>query len=212
MRDLTEYGLNKDYDFREIHISTTSDISEVHEKILKNISPAIIDLEKAGLINGYHFILHAQIDMRLSSDSWDKKEIKIKEILRKHGLSDDLTPWGPMSPDRYGGETGVLLCYNNLEMNSRLISALVELRDKTGDDNAKALQERLICNQWSHYLYIQYGITNDKQIGVEFNNALGWLETIVVKNQGDPAAKEFAERVLTHMEGTINKLKQQWLS
>lgn len=207
LRNLLDYGLKKSYDFKEIHVPTNRKLPDVHDKIFNYISPAIIELEALKLINGFHFILHESIDLRISAEDWSKNEKRIKKILRKYNLSDDLKNLGPMPPEKYGGVIGVILCYNNLEFNSRLISALVDTRKHTDDINMKRLQEKLLYNQWVHYLYSQYGFNNIEQIIYEFRDSLIWLETLVNKH---PEAKDFANSVLNKFSDTINQLKNKF--
>ncbi len=207
LRKLLDYGLKKSYDFKEIHVPINHEIADVHDKIFNYISPAIIELEALKLINGFHFILHKSIDFRISAEDWNKNEKEIKKILRKYKLSDDLKNLEPMPPEKYGGDIGVILCYNNLEFNSRLISALIDTRKHTDDINMKKLQEKLLYNQWVHYLYIQYGFTNDIQIRLEFIDSLNWLVTLVNNN---PDAKDFAIKVLDDFSNIINQLKNKF--
>lgn len=53
-RNLLDYGLKESYDFKEIHVQTSRELSDVHDKIFNYISPAIIELEALKLINGFH--------------------------------------------------------------------------------------------------------------------------------------------------------------
>ena len=210
LRKLLDYGLKKSYDFKEIHVPINHELADVHDKIFNYISPAIIELEALKLINGFHFILHKSIDFRISTEDWSKNEKRIKKILRKYNLSDDLKNLKPMPPEKYGGDIGVILCYNNLEFNSRLISALVDTRKHTDDKNMKKLQEKLLYNQWVHYLYIQYGFTNDIQIRLEFLDSLNWLVTIVNNNPENIEVKDFANKVLDDFSHIINQLKNKF--
>lgn len=215
IRKLSDYGLKESYNFKQTHIpvdlnttDTAKRIAEVHDRIAAHVSPVITELESLALINGFHFILHGSIDLRISSGDWDKNENRIKEVLRKHGISNDLENWGPMSPERYGGPVGVILCYNNLEFNSRLILALIDAQKHTDDIATKQCQERLVHNQWVHYLYIQYGLLNDVQVQLEFSDSLEWLMTIVSR---DPRSIGFANSVLDWMSQEITKLKNKLL-
>jgi hypothetical protein len=129
-------------------------------KSLKKLSHLTIrDLESQKLSNGFHHLIHEDIDLRLSCEDWPKHESKIKEVLSIHSISLDLKDWA-MPPEQYGGEIGVLLCYNNLEFNSRLSLALVELIVGTEDISLKESQERLCPHQWVHYLCNQFGYLN----------------------------------------------------
>lgn len=210
LRNLLDYGLKESYDFKEIHVPTNRKLPDVHDKIFNYISPAIIELEASKLINSFHFILHKSIDFRISTKDWNKNEKGIKKILRKYNLSDDLKNLEPMPPEKYGGDIGVILCYNNLEFNSRLISALIDTRKHTDEINMKKLQEKLLYNQWVHYLYIQYGFTNDIQIRLEFLDSLNWLVTLVTNNPENIEVKEFANKILDDFSNVINQLKNKF--
>jgi len=209
MREVSEYGLKESFDFKETHISTNHTIPDIHEKILNYIAPTVVELEALELINGFHFILHKEIDFRISSDRWSKSKEEIKEVLRQHNLSDNLKNWGPMPPEPYGGNIGVTLCYNNLEFNSRLILALLDAQ-KNADDNMKKQLENLIYNQWVHYLYIQYGYKNDVQIQLEFQDSIRWLRTIVSNNSRSKEVIDFANRILDWMKNAIDQLKREF--
>ncbi|MBA7490747.1 hypothetical protein ES702_01290 [subsurface metagenome] len=210
LRKLLDYGLKESYDFKEIHVPTSHELADVHDKIFNCISPAIIELESLKLINGFHFILHEKIDLRISAENWNKNEKGIKKILRKYKLSDDLNNWEPLSPEKYGGVIGVILCYNNLEFNSRLISALIDTQKHT-DNTAKKDQQRwLLYNRWVHYLYIQYGVTNHVQSQREFQNSLIWLKAFVNSNPENREVKNFANRILDDFSNKINQLKNEF--
>lgn len=210
LRNLLDYGLKESYDFKEIHVQTSRELADVHDKIFNYISPAIIELEALKLINGFHFILHESIDFRISAEDWNKNEKRIKKILRKYNLPDDLNKWEPLSPEKYGGVIGVILCYNNLEFNSRLISALIDTQKHTDNAAKKEQQKWLLYNQWVHYLYIQYGVTNHVQSQHEFQNSLIWLEIFVNSNPENKEVKDFANSILNKFSDTINQLKNKF--
>ena len=206
---LHKYGLKDTFDFKEIHFPTTSELTDIHSIIRKKVGPLIFDLENKKLINSYHFILHKDIDLRLSTFDWISNEPKIKDILCLHNIDDNLQIWGPMPPNKYGSEIGVNLCYNNLEYNSRLICALIELHHLTDDLALKKTQEYFIYNQWVHYLYVQYGIKNHIQVQYEFQDALNWLETFVQNNKSKPRIKELANQILDKMLEMTNDFKKR---
>ena len=204
MEKVLDYGLKESYNFKEIHVPTTQDLDDIHDKVVTDISPAIIELETSKLINGFFFISHKAIDVRLSSNNWKKNEKKIREILRKHKLSDDLKNCEPLPPEDYGGDIGVILCYNNLEFNSRLIMALLDAQKLTDDMNMKRQLEGLL-HQWIHYLYIQYGIYNELEMDSEFRRSLSWVWRLYEKSND----KEWANTVLKDMNNAINQLKNK---
>ncbi len=105
------------------------------------------------------------------------------------------------------------LSYNNLEFNSRLIIALLDA-EKTDDITVKADSKRygynfLLCTQWVHYLYIQYGIRNDAQSLLQFADSLGWLRELISNNPQDIEVRNFANRVLHNMSRDIAQFIQR---
>ena len=195
--DIRTLGLKSIYVFKETHISTSHARHDIHEKLRQVVSPVIRDLESEGLINGFHHIIHKDIDLRLSCHDWQQYEPRIREVLRIHTISTDLKDWGPMPLESYGGETGVLLCYNNLEFNSRLSLALIELIHETDDESIQEAQHALCPHQWVHYLCNQFGYLNPDQILFELNDAFVWLQTLVTKNPGNRQIISFAADTLT---------------
>ncbi len=183
--DISALGLKTCYAFKETHIPTSGERRDIHQALGKVIAPAIRDLEYHKLINGFHHTIHKDIDLRLSCEDWPECESTIKELLSIYLISPDLKDWS-MPPEKYGGDIGVLLCYNNLESNSRLSLALVELIEETEDKSLTHAQERLCPHQWIHYLFNQFGYLNLDQIIFELNDAFVWLETIVDKYKGNP--------------------------
>jgi len=107
-RKMSDYGLKKSYKFKEIYIPLDK-IDDFYNKVATQITPTIIELETLDLINGFHFILHQAIDLRLSCNDWNKNEKKIKEILKEHKLPENLKDCGSLSPEKYGGDIGVNL-------------------------------------------------------------------------------------------------------
>jgi len=59
----------------------------LHFVIRTKILPAILELEHRGLINGFYFIMHEKLDLRLSCDSWEEKEQDIRTVLVNNGIS-----------------------------------------------------------------------------------------------------------------------------
>ena len=203
--DVHTLGLRSSYDFRETHIPTTKLKEDLREKLRTIVSPAIRDLESKGLINGFHHIVHEHIDLRLSSADWALNEEKVKQVLAAHAISTDLKRWEPMPAAQYGGPVGVILCYNNLEFNSRLALALAELMYDTADESVRKQQEKLCPHQWVHYLCNQCGCLNAEQVLFEFNDAFLWLKSLV--DSGGPQGKLYAEDVLAKLKAFVAKFE-----
>ena len=169
MKTLKMLGLKTNYNFKEVRIflPRKRTVGDIHDKIFFKIIPIITDLEEGRLINGFHFILHEHIDLRLSCSNWDKKGGMIEDGLNALWIEDSLVPWIGLDPNLYGDEVGVNLCYNNLEFNSRLIMGIIQA-NYTGDrepyKKRRALFEEqrnnFIYAQFPHYLRAQFGIQN----------------------------------------------------
>jgi hypothetical protein len=206
--DLASLSLKTSYSFKEARIPVSHDRNSIHERLRQTVAPAIRDLESQRLINGFHHIIHENIDLRLSCDEWPNKEPAIKDVLALHGIPTELRAWGPMPSERYGGELGVLLCYNNLEYNSRLTLALVELIAATHDDTLLHWQDRLCPHQWVHYLCNQFGYLNPAQIQFELEDAFVWLRTLLANNPGNPQAISFARSVMNELKNRVAQFEQ----
>ena len=204
-------GLKTSYCFKEAHIPTSHERYDIHKKLRELIAPTIRDLESRGLINGFHHIVHDFIDLRLSCDDWGRDEARIKEVLQSHSIPADLTGWGPMPADQYGGERGVLLCYNNLEFNSRLSLALIELINETDDEQTLQMQQNLCPHQWIHYLFNQIGILNLEQIEFEFNDAFVWLRSAVVRSGNNPQATSRAKGIIERFRKQATQFENDML-
>lgn len=204
-------GLKSSYVFKETHISTSHERNNIHRVLKKFVAPAIRDLESEKLISGFHHIVHKEIDLRLSSDDWNKNESKIKEVLAAHSISTDLEDWELMPSESYGGEIGVLLCYNNLESNSWLFLALVDLMDETNDKTIRQKQERLCPHQWFHYLCNQAGYNNFNQIRFELNDAFEWLESLVLTYGDDPTVHSITANILEEFRDAITRFEHRFM-
>jgi hypothetical protein len=178
--NIEAFGLKSSYTFKETHIPTSHKRDDIHRILRELVAPTVRDLESEKLINGFHYIVHKEIDLRLSSHDWSQHEARIREVLAAHSISPDLEEFQDcheMPREQYGGETAVLLCYNNLEFNSRLCLALVELVSHTSDKTIREKQQNLCPHQWVHYLCNQAGYLNLDQVKFELNDALIWLES-----------------------------------
>jgi hypothetical protein len=110
-----------------------------------------------------------------------------------------------MPAKRYGGDIGVVLCYNDLEFNSRLCLALAELMNETQDDHILQMQKTLCPHQWVHYLCNQFGYLNIDQITFELDDALIWLESLITQNQGNPAVSSIVRDILNSLRQAMDQ-------
>lgn len=204
--DIEALGLKSFYNFKETCIPTSREISDIHQKLRQIVTPTIIELESKKLINGFHYLIHHDIDLRLSCNDWNRHESSIKKILAEHSVATELTNWA-MPPETSGGEIGVFLCYNNLEFNSRLSLALIGLINKTSDKSIRQAQENLCPHQWVHYLCNQFGYLNLDQIRFEFNDAFRWLELMVSSYKEDVEMISFEKDTISELRRFANQLE-----
>ena len=202
---LEEFGFKTKYHLKQTQIdvdifSRDSVESQVAEKII----PAILELESEKVIDGFYFIMHGKLDFRLSSNAWDENESKVKEILRKHGISDDLKHHEDFQEDEIAN-----LDNNCLEIISRLMMAYLSLKDRHGQEKfSEKLHE--IPQHWIHYMYDQFGIVNLYEAVDHFNSAFIWLLTALNKNQCDvPYCIDILEKVKKAADEHIDGLKKR---
>jgi hypothetical protein len=207
-----DFGLKASYEFKQTHIPTSHRRDDILRQLRDTVSPAVRELESRRLINGYHHIVHQEIDLRLSCGDWSQHEPDIRTTLEAHSISPELTEWGPMPPERYGGDIGVVLCCNNLEFNSRLCLALAELMDETCDPSTQQMQERLCPHQWVHYLCNQFGYLNWDQIVFEVNDALVWLQSMITRHRDHPQVLSDARRIVESLRQAVDEFEDRWLS
>ena len=207
-------GLKSSYMFKETQIPTSRKRHDIYQLLNKFVAPVIRDLEYKNLINGFHYIAHKNIDLRLSCNDWPKHEASIRKVLSAHSISPDLKDWktcDEMPPDNYGGKTGVLLCYNNLEFNSRLCLALVELMYETEDETIRKKQEALCPHQWIHYLFNQSGYLNLDQICLELNDAAIWLEKEMNNHAYVAQVRSEASEILKELRNVITRFDRTFM-
>jgi len=176
------------------------------------VAPAIRDLESKSLINGFYHIIHEDIDLALSCDDWEEKEGRIAEVLEGHSISTDLTYGGNLWPEDYGGDGGATLTENNLELNSRLVLAILEVTADTSDDATLAVLDRQCPHQWVHHLCNQFGLNNLQESVFDFNSAMVWLETIMRNNQGIPEVISEVRRILDYFKGRLGLFEDTYFN
>lgn len=120
-----------------------------------------------------------------------------------------------MPPAQYGGETGVLLCYNNLEFNSRLCLALAEFISETDDNGARQHLYDLCPHQWVHYLCNQFAVLNLEQVAFELQDALRWLRGLLSTLENAKGHLSSEERsaltcLLDNHKGEIKQIEEMF--
>ena len=125
--NLENIGFKSQFKFKETHIELqTLSHEEIKKQLLEKVYPAIMGLNKEGLINSFHFLNHRdpsyRIDLRISSLDWGKNEQRITEILNKNSITTPLKNF-ELHVDRNttidrGGE---LIFCNILEQESKAV-------------------------------------------------------------------------------------------
>jgi len=154
--------------------------------IIEKVGSLIHDLERAALIDGFHFIMHNTLDIRVSV----KEEVnvsKVEEIASRYGIRERLEYLGTSGDapaELYGGIVSQELDHQALTSFSRLLIKLlrfgnfVENEYKGPDREEHLMGIQRLTHQWIHYLYIQQGINNVEQIRQELNDAFNWVRTV----------------------------------
>lgn len=202
---IDKLGFKTEYYFKETQIPVIP-FTKTHfeEQIRKRVTPAILELESGDLINGFYFLMHQHIDLRLSSDSWDEKQAKIENILAEKGIPPKLRHYKGLRSDDFKN-----LDDNNLELNSRLMIAYLLIRDSAVAEEQKTFEQQ-VPFRWVHYLYNQFGYLNLHQAMFEFESALFQLAEALRSGQCNVfGAIEILNRVRTSVESRIAELKQQ---
>jgi hypothetical protein len=172
----------------------------LHFVIRTKVSPAILELEHRELINGFYFIIHEKLDLRLSCDSWEEKEQDIKTVLTKNGISPELVHYKGLKEDDFKN-----LDDNNLEINSRFVLAYLSIRDRASEEERRQMS-RAAPARWIHYLYNQFGYTNLAEGISKFDSAFFQLEQGYRLGQCD---RERYVRILEHVKARAEATLRQ---
>ena len=208
------FGFKTRYNFRQTQIDVDEEAKSagmsltvvdelsgvLHFVIRTKVLPAILELEHRGLINGFYFIMHEKLDLRLSCDSWEQKEQDIRMVLTNHGISPELVHYSGLKQDDFNN-----LDDNNLEMNSRFVLAYLAIWDRAGEEERNRMS-RAVPGRWVHYLYNQFGYINLVEAISKFDSAFFQLEQGYRIGQCD---KERYVRILEHVKGRAEAIVQQ---
>jgi hypothetical protein len=178
------FGFKTRYNFRQTQIDVDEEAknadmslvgvdelsSVLHFVIRTKILPAILKLEHRGLINGFYFIMHEKLDLRLSCDSWEEKEQDIRIVLTSNGISPELVHYSGLKDDDF-----MNLDDNNLEINSRFVLAYLSIWDRASQEERNQMS-RAVPDRWIHYLYNQFGYINLVEATSKFDSAFFQLE------------------------------------
>ncbi len=130
------------YNFYEVIVSydQINDLTEYSHFLETSIFPVIDQLLSEGLIDNYHFLNHkySEVDLRISIPH-EKDKIKVKDTLKKFGITDELKEEGRGRPKfdsdilRLNTEITRLVIQNDFltgaihyQANQNLISNLIE--------------------------------------------------------------------------------------
>lgn len=168
------------------------------------VAPAIRELEDRGLINGFYFILHANLDLRLSCDAWEEKERAIRNVLTNNGISPELAHYSGLKDDDFHN-----LDDNNLEMNSRFVMAYVAVRDQASPEE-RSRMSHAVPARWIHYLYNQFGYANLEEAIDKFDSAFFQLDQGYRLGQCDRGRfVQILEQVKTRAEEKIRRMEDK---
>ncbi|CAB1065520.1 hypothetical protein D1BOALGB6SA_10317 [Olavius sp. associated proteobacterium Delta 1] len=200
---LEKFNFKTRYHLKEAQIDIGPFSNENFEKqIREKIIPAILELESEKLIDGFYFLYHSKIDLRLSCDSWDEKESDIKRVLTKHGISDSLKEYD-LQEDEIAN-----LDNNSLELTSRLRMAYILFKDK-GDSQHNYSNLKKFPQLWNHYLYNQFGYINLDEGIDHLNYGIGQLLIALDHNQCDVSTIiDILEKFKEAADTEIDKLKK----
>ena len=211
---IEQFGFKTRYHFRQTQIDvdeeaknagmSLADLDQLpnvlHFVIRTKILPAILELEQRELINGFYFIMHEKLDLRLSCDSWEEKEQDIRIVLTNNGIPPELVHYKGLKDDDFKN-----LDDNNLEVNSRFVLAYLSIGDRASQEHRNQMS-RAAPARWIHYLYNQFGYTNLAEGISKFDSAFFQLE------QGYRLGQCDRERYVRILEGvkarTEAKLQQ----
>jgi hypothetical protein len=176
----------------------------LHFVIRTKVMPAILELERRELINGFYFIMHEKLDLRLSCDSWEKKEQDIRVVLANHGISPELAHYKGLKEDDFKN-----LDDNNLEMNSRLVLAYLAIWERASQEERNHMS-RAAPARWIHYLYNQFGYANLLEGISKFDSAFFQLEQGYKLGQCDrDRYVRILEHVKTRAEATLQQMENE---
>ena len=213
---IEQFGFKTRYNFRQTQIDVDEEAKNanmslagldqlpdvLHFLIRAKILPAVLELEHRELINGFYFIMHEKLDLRLSCDSWEEKEQDIRTVLTNHGISPELVHYSGLKGDDFKN-----LDDNNLEMNSRFVLAYLAIWDRAGQEDRRQMA-RAVPARWIHYLYNQFGYLNLVEAIDKFDSAFFQLKQGYRLGQCDRERYvRILEQVKARAEATLQQME-----
>jgi len=143
---------------------TPNYMNDYFELLEKKVFLAVDAMLLGGLIDSWHFLTHAALDLRLCPKD-PSLHPKIQDILRTHQLPTGLVPWPQTGP--------------NAVVNQEFLQKCSEITRTLLRHTEREEQFQLI----QHYLCNMHGLGNEEEATLKFNQAVGgW---IVIKRDGE---------------------------
>ena len=157
--------------------------AEYEKLVREKIQPLVEELEADGLIQGFHFIMHGTLDLRLKIGDERKLSIVTDKVLASGVPFAEIKLWNGFTENsreyKWYGPEGIAILLQSLESNSRLLMDLLQFKE-----NARNLplgEKKTIDylnHQMVHYFLIQQGIDNLEQVKFSLDDAKFWMDTI----------------------------------
>jgi hypothetical protein len=175
--------------FYEFHLPHRNTPESYEDVILEKVDPFVVFAEQEGLIDGFHFILHKDLDLRVSVKDGGNLEVLRKKAEELDFPDEKEKRWTmeDAPTELYGGVVGVHLCYEALEAFSRLIIKLLKAKKSVSKepefpDRDKVLGGLLnLTHQFVHYWYIQQGVENIQEAFFHLGLAEYWFKKLCDK-------------------------------
>jgi hypothetical protein len=138
-----------------------SRLPEYHALLRNSVFPLVDELAEAGLIEGFDFLTHSALDLRL----WirdDADLAAVRQKLREAGFPNELVDFPPAET---GAERTRLL--EILMISAQTIRALIE-----DPSTQRTLSEPI------HWILNQYGLHNVHEIDFHERLAAGWRQQL----------------------------------
>jgi hypothetical protein len=174
--------------FYEIQIAYRTR-AEYEYLVREKIKSLVEGLEADGLIQGFHFIMHGTLDLRLEISDEKKLSVITDKVLASGIPFTEIKLWNGFAENsreyNWYGPEGIAILLQSLESNSRLLMDLFQFKE-----NARNLplgEEKTIDylnHQMVHYFLIQQGIDNLEQVKFSLKDAQFWMDTLF--NHGQP--------------------------
>ncbi len=152
------------HNFFEITIPRSDHLDEYHALLKTKIFPAIDELLAKKLINTYHFLTHAGLDLRISVYYFQDLP-KVAQVLSCHDLPNDFRVWDEKH-ERLEQEDEVL------RLNSEIVRVLLDHPDR-----------QKFYYLVLHYQNNSYGMDNHDEVEFHFEQMIAWSRTIKIVNQ-----------------------------